>query len=95
MDRQSNDIVSLDDFTDEELQRVIDKRKKLQKDQETPKPLDKLDQKAIEGLKKICGEYINEAKDGWIRNDTEHYIFEAVIEAFYGKKVWEWIRTKV
>ncbi len=25
-------------------------------------------------------------------NDDHHYIFEAVVEACYGKEVWEWYR---
>ena len=43
-------------------------------------------------LKKLCREYLEAAADreGCDRlSKYEHYIFEAALEAFYGKKVWQ------
>jgi hypothetical protein len=46
----------------------------------------------FEALKKVCAEYIQEvAAGGYVDDDFVHYIFEASIEALYGKEVWKFV----
>lgn len=45
----------------------------------------------MEELKKIVDEHIESVKSGKYHEDDDdaHYIYEAAVEAFYGKEVWE------
>ena len=39
-----------------------------------------------------ANKYIDElAEKGWVDDDLEHYIFEAVMEMVFGKNVWDFI----
>ena len=42
-----------------------------------------------------CKQYIEKVESGYVDEDTEHYIFEAAIEALYGPEVWIYIREKL
>jgi len=51
----------------------------------------------MEKLKALCKEYLDGLREGTIveddRSDLRHYIFEAAMETFYGKEVWEEINS--
>lgn len=40
-------------------------------------------------------ELMKEVCTGYVDDDTEHYLFEAILEAYYGKDVWEWYNNKI
>lgn len=47
-------------------------------------------------LRNICQAYIDELDEkGWADDDTTHYIFEAAMEAVFGKDVWIWVNSKL
>ena len=49
----------------------------------------------LERLISQCQGYIEEIDTGGrVDEDTEHYIFEAAMECFFGKDVWKWINSK-
>lgn len=45
-------------------------------------------------VERMCIEYVNAVEDGDVDDDWPHYIFEAAVEAVYGKSIWEWIREQ-
>ena len=46
-------------------------------------------------LMALCEGYLEEVKKGESEDtDTRHYIFEAAMEAFYGKAVWEYVNSQ-
>lgn len=47
----------------------------------------------LDGLRSVCEAYLKEIEDGEEDTDTKHYIFEAAMEAFYGKGVWDYINS--
>lgn len=79
--------------TDEELEQELERRKQKQAREERPKI-----QTAINWLPLItcCEEYMNELEvTGYVDEDSEHYIYEAAIEAIYGPNVWNWINKQL
>ena len=45
---------------------------------------------------KLCREYIEELdREDYVDDDLETYIFEAAIEAVFGKDVWIWINKRL
>jgi hypothetical protein len=50
-----------------------------------------------EGLRSLCQSYIDELakEEGYVDEDLEHYIFEAAMEACFGKDVWKWINARM
>ena len=38
----------------------------------------------------MCGEHINDVKNGSVHHDDKHYIFETLLETVYGSNIWEW-----
>ena len=67
------------------LQEVIAKNKRS----EVPKPLENPD---FTSLIEIAKNHIEEiSNDGFSDEDSDHWFYEAVMEAVYGNKVWEWI----
>lgn len=58
---------------------------------EKPKKLEKIDwSKVIQ----YCVEYIDEVEENGGDDDSEHYLYEVVIEAVFGEKVWDWINDQ-
>jgi len=49
----------------------------------------------LSGVIEQVKEYMKEVSKGYVDDDTEHYLFEAVLEAFYGENVWEWHNKKI
>lgn len=50
-------------------------------------------------LEALVQYYIDDLDNGEMheddQQDREHYIFEAAMEAFYGRNVWKWINSKL
>ena len=75
----------------EELQKEIDKRKEEERKGSLPKPLQVLDTKP---LQIICQKYIEDlSKNGYARDDADHYIFETAMETVFGKDVWKFVNS--
>ena len=88
-------MTDLSKISKEELKEEIEKREKEEEEREKPLPLPMIDQDFTQVIK-LCESYINDLdKDGWVDEDMDHYIFEAAMEAVYGKSVWEWINKKL
>lgn len=44
-------------------------------------------------IRNACKKYVDAvAGGGYVDEDHDHWIFEAAMEAVYGKGIWEWIR---
>ena len=37
--------------------------------------------------------YLDEEESGYVDDDTDHYIMEALLEAFYGHEIFEYLRS--
>lgn len=57
-------------------------------DQVTPLMLDNPD---LSNLKYMLSEYMKNAGNGGNREDDDHYIFEEVMMAFYGRNVFDYL----
>jgi len=50
----------------------------------------------LDSLEEQLAYYIKSvAEKGEVPKDADHYIFEAAVEAFYGKNIFHWINTKL
>lgn len=79
--------------TSEELQKELDRRRAEEDEARKPKTLSSINTSA---LQKICCEYIDDlASDGYVDEDYEQYIFEAAMEAVFGKDVWKFTNDKL
>jgi len=76
--------MNLEDYSKKELGEELDKRKTI-----VPKKLDNPDWTQIVT---VCEEYINcLANKGYASTDTDHFIFETVLTAVYGKDIWDFV----
>ena len=76
----------------EDLEREIAARKAAKDEQEKPKPLHNPDFKPLIASCVAAIEKIE--KEGDPEGDSKHWIYEAGMEAVFGKGVWNWIRDK-
>lgn len=81
--------MSLDEFTDNELQMELDRRKNMREN--LPLELKKPDYSALH--KSVVAYLEALAENGLEDNDTEHYIFETAVEAVYGEGVWDFVNS--
>jgi hypothetical protein len=78
--------MSIRDYSKEELTAELKRREKLLAI--NPIPMDEIDwQPVVKMVTNTVGYMTNE---GYAPKDFEHYIFEAAMEAVYGKDVWDW-----
>jgi len=83
--------MSLSGFSGEELKAELEMRKQAAENpMPTPKPVPD-----FKNLVVMCQEHIQEIAVGNNNNDTEHYIYEAAINAVYGDEVWKWINKRL
>lgn len=81
----------LENISTDDLQAELERRKKVH----SPKPA-QVQIVNLEPLWKLCTAYINDLDEkGYVDEDHSHYIFEAAMEVFYGKGVWNWINSKI
>jgi len=81
-----------DNFTDEQLQKELERRQKIKDESEKPQQHESIN---IGPLRKICQSYIDDVqKDGYADDDYVHYIFEVAMGAVFGEDVWQWINAK-
>ena len=73
-------------MTDEELEAELQRRKLAQITPPTP-----LTNPDFTGLVKMVTTEVKElAKPDGYSKDFKHYVFESVLEAIYGKNIWDW-----
>jgi hypothetical protein len=80
----------LEDASIEELEKEIEKRKKRKTAR--PKPKENPD---FSNLVQECEDVLDEfEKNGYIDEDTDHYMYEAIMTRVYGESVWNWLNGK-
>lgn len=78
---------SLSDYSDEDLQQELNDRK--QRKQDVPQPLETPNYSDVYAF---AVEYITElSEDGREPTDFQHGMYETIMEAVYGKDVWDYI----
>ena len=79
----------LGDWTVEELQAEVDRRKEEERRHAMPELLAEPD---ITLLQELCRNYISEIHNGRTDLDDWHeWFYEGVLNVFYGKEVWTWL----
>jgi len=79
--------MSLKEYSEKELQQELNDRK--QRKQDTPTPVEEPDYSDVFAS---AVEYITELSEtGSEPKDYPQYVFETVMEAVYGKNVWDYI----
>ena len=77
----------LQKYTDDDLTAEIERRKQARLQAEEPKPLDVQDGSA---LTQMCIDHVKEVWAwGWHESDWTHYIYEAALEAVFGKDIFD------
>lgn len=82
-------MYDLSSYPTEALKEELERREKLIK--RVPQMLD---DPHIDLIREAANAYIRDMVDGTCRHidcDCEHYMFEEVMEAFYGPSVWTWL----
>ena len=83
--------MQLSDYDDEALRRELERRAQARITPFRPPVLKSSD---FTELRKLCADYLTEAEHGVIADtDTPHYIFEAAMEAIYGKDVFRYVNA--
>lgn len=84
--------MTIETLTDKQLQVELERREKNRRERNKPQQLETV---GIDNLRKLCQEYIDKLyKSGYASDDFRQCIFEAAVEAVFGKSVWEWIREQ-
>lgn len=79
----------INDYSIEELQALIEQKKK--EEREAPAPLVSPNFSPIINMVK---EYISDLEKGREPADSKQWIFEAAVEAVYGRKIWDWVNKR-
>jgi hypothetical protein len=87
------EMSNLKNFTKGELEQELARR---EEQKNKPSPLTDLatcHELDYSQVKKACERHIQNLADGDQERDDEHWIYEAAMEAVYGKKVWDWVNS--
>ena len=83
--------MQLTDFTDEALQKELERRAQAKSGSNRPPRLDPID---VSELCKLCEEYLTQCeREGYVDDDLRRYIFEEALEMFYGGDVWKYVNA--
>ena len=83
----------LEVFDTEQLEAELARRKEEEERRAMPKPLEAQD---WERVARYCEGYVNALhSEGSVHPDHKQYIFEAAMEAAFGREVWKWINAKL
>jgi hypothetical protein len=78
----------LREFSVEQLQDEIKRRNAaLSRPQVLAKP-------NYDDLMKSVEDYLDDVEAGTVDDDSQHYLYETLLEAFYGNDIWKWINTQ-
>lgn len=82
----------LKDATIEELEDALDKATDKKRFEDMPIPMSSID---VDKIKQACIEHvINVASEQYDNGHGETCVFEAAMEAIYGKGIWDWYRER-
>jgi len=84
--------MDLKEFTKEDLKTELERRETIES--KPVVPFNITQGKTVRDYSKVekaCEVHIQELADGRLDEDSEHYIYEAAMEAVYGKKIWDWV----
>lgn len=88
-------MMGIEDLSTDTLIKEIEKRgHEEEKIESMPAPLENPD---FSSVIELCKNQILEMTkaDYCEDNDSDHYIYEAAMQAIYGKDVWEWINKQI
>lgn len=74
--------------SDEELKAELERRQK-----EASAPPEALASPSFDGVVRLAKEIVEAHAEGKDDDDQAHWCFEAVLEAVYGKGIWDWWNT--
>lgn len=81
----------LSNFTLEELKEEIERREKLSKQRP---PIKKPSDERLESMMVwLETSLIDAEREEWVDEDFGHYVFEEVMDAFYGPDFWEYYNS--
>lgn len=89
---------ALQNCPDDILEAEILRREEVRKRMETPKLIrDPSENAPLRTLRDLSQSYIDQLAEepAYDDNKVVNYIFEAVIEYFFGKDVWIWVRKRL
>lgn len=86
--------MGLANYTDEQLEKELKRRKEERNKYPKPTPLRNIDWKDV---KRLCIRYIEDMglDEDDVDEDYPIYIYEAAIEAVFGGEVWKWINARL
>ena len=85
-------MTDLQCYDEEALRAELERREREKKARAIPQPLASPDWARVT---EYCHSYVDQkAKQGWVNDDLKQYIFEAALEAVFGKNVWPWINAR-
>ena len=90
---ERKDMPDPNDMTIEELEKLLEQKKQQQKHQNAPKPLKPIDWSNVQML---AEDIIKEIIDNDLTDDDSVELqdfYEAVMNAVYGKNIWNWINN--
>ena len=83
----------LECFDTEQLEAELKRRKEEEERQNKPHPVTDPDWSAVQ---QCCEDYIAGLfAKGYVYGDAKQYIFEAAMEAVFGKNVWYWVNARM
>lgn len=81
--------MNIESMSNAQIEQVLEKRRSRQRTK--PSPLENPD---FTRVKQLCSAEIDtRAAGGRVKDDADHYIYEAAMEAVFGKDVWAWINS--
>lgn len=86
--------MELSEYSAEELQSELKRRNEFVESpvqEPLPQPMNN---PSYDLLHTMCVDYVKSVAEDKVDDDHSHYIFEAAIEAVYGKDIWDWINKK-
>jgi len=89
--------MAIADCPDDVLQAEVIRREHEKKEAEIPKVRPHIDAATLQPLANICQSYIDQLaeEEPYADDKLRQYAFEAAMEVFYGKGVWEWIKKRL
>lgn len=82
-------------MTIEELRALLQEREEREREESRPKPLANPDFSAVIKLCQALIDELAEADSCCDMSDNDHYIYEAAMQAVFGKDVWLWINERM
>lgn len=83
----------LEVFDTEQLEAELKRRKEEEEKRNIPQPVTTPDWTHVRAM--VIDHIFSVFDRGYGDSDTKHYIYEAAIEAVYGKNVWPWINARL